>query len=365
MVSSDVQVDVAGAPWAVIAKDSTSGAPPNLIDNEHERGAFSSDAAVDALDLHPDDIYWCTADPGWVTGTSYGVVAPLVRGVTSVVDMGELDSVRCYAVLGSQQVMVWYTAGALSHPPAQHEIVRFLTTCRLSTVRRCARHERHEGVAAASGYVVLVLGAAGAALERGAPPRGASGGEVAVFFARYRVELLAQSLLFVLAGAANLWFLAGLRGYLHRAEGGSGVLTTLAFAAGVTGVAVGALIHAPQVALAERAGAGVAPEVAGIIADLGYALSLIALVPIAVMLAAVAVVALRAGAFPAWLGWLSMAGAVAHVVGWFGVIVDSGPLTPGGWFTYVPYALWMVWLVAVATIMVTRLHPTTHVPVGP
>ena len=35
-----------------------------------------------ALDLHADDVFWCTADPGWVTGTSYGIIAPLTHGVT-------------------------------------------------------------------------------------------------------------------------------------------------------------------------------------------------------------------------------------------------------------------------------------------
>jgi acyl-coenzyme A synthetase/AMP-(fatty) acid ligase len=39
-----------------------------------------------ALDLHPDDVFWCTADPGWVTGTSYGIISPLSNGVTSIVD---------------------------------------------------------------------------------------------------------------------------------------------------------------------------------------------------------------------------------------------------------------------------------------
>ncbi|HSJ43463.1 MAG TPA: hypothetical protein VK923_02120 [Euzebyales bacterium] len=219
--------------------------------------------------------------------------------------------------------------------------------------------------AAASGYAVLVLGAAGAMLERGAPPFGAPGDEVRAFFARYRGELLTQSVVFVLAAGANLWFLAGLRGYLQRAEGRNGVLAALAFAAGVTGVAIGALIHAPQVALATRAGAGVAPEVAGIVADLGYGLSLIALVPIAVMLASVAAVSWRTGAFPAWVGWVSVRGPVAHVVGWFGVIVDSGRLAPGGWFTYVPYGLWMVWLFVVTTIMVARLGRPTPTPEVP
>ena len=45
-----------------------------------------------ALDLHADDIYWCTADPGWVTGMSYGVIAPLLHGVTSIVDEAEFDA---------------------------------------------------------------------------------------------------------------------------------------------------------------------------------------------------------------------------------------------------------------------------------
>ena len=52
-----------------------------------------------ALDLHPDDVFWCTADPGWVTGTSYGIIAPLTHGVTSVVDEGEFDAERWYRIL--------------------------------------------------------------------------------------------------------------------------------------------------------------------------------------------------------------------------------------------------------------------------
>ena len=63
-----------------------------------------------ALDLHPDDVYWCTADPGWVTGTSYGVIAPLLHGVTSVVDREEFDAERWYGILQDERVSVWYTA---------------------------------------------------------------------------------------------------------------------------------------------------------------------------------------------------------------------------------------------------------------
>jgi acetyl-CoA synthetase len=62
------------------------------------------------LDLHPDDIFWCTADPGWVTGTSYGIIAPLIHGVTSIVDEADFDAGRWYRILEQQRVSVWYTA---------------------------------------------------------------------------------------------------------------------------------------------------------------------------------------------------------------------------------------------------------------
>ncbi len=62
------------------------------------------------LDLHPDDIYWCTADPGWVTGTSYGIITPWIHGVTNIVDEREFDATRWYKILQDEKVSVWYTA---------------------------------------------------------------------------------------------------------------------------------------------------------------------------------------------------------------------------------------------------------------
>jgi len=62
------------------------------------------------LDLHPNDIYWCTADPGWVTGTSYGIITPWLHGVTNIVDEGEFDAARWYRTLQDEKVSVWYTA---------------------------------------------------------------------------------------------------------------------------------------------------------------------------------------------------------------------------------------------------------------
>jgi len=62
------------------------------------------------LDFHEGDIFWCTADPGWVTGTSYGIIAPLVNGVTSIIDEEEFDAARWYSILEEHKVNVWYTA---------------------------------------------------------------------------------------------------------------------------------------------------------------------------------------------------------------------------------------------------------------
>jgi len=62
------------------------------------------------FDLHPGDIYWCTADPGWVTGTSYGILAPLALGATLIIDEAEFNGLRWYQLLQDHRVQVWYTA---------------------------------------------------------------------------------------------------------------------------------------------------------------------------------------------------------------------------------------------------------------
>jgi acetyl-CoA synthetase len=87
----------------------TTGRPKGAV---HVHGAVVAHAVTGryALDLHDDDVFWCTADPGWVTGTSYGIIAPLVCGVTNVVVEAEFDAQTWYGVLQSERVSVWYTA---------------------------------------------------------------------------------------------------------------------------------------------------------------------------------------------------------------------------------------------------------------
>jgi acetyl-CoA synthetase len=62
------------------------------------------------LDLHPEDVYWCTADPGWVTGTSYGMFAPWTNGVTQVIYEGGFNPRKWYEIIQKHRVTVWYTA---------------------------------------------------------------------------------------------------------------------------------------------------------------------------------------------------------------------------------------------------------------
>ncbi len=62
------------------------------------------------LDLQDDDIYWCTADPGWVTGTSYGIIGPWSLGITQCVLDAGFGAEPWYAFIEKHKVTVWYSA---------------------------------------------------------------------------------------------------------------------------------------------------------------------------------------------------------------------------------------------------------------
>jgi acetyl-CoA synthetase len=87
----------------------TTGRPKGAL-HVHEAVVAHHATGLLALDLHPDDVFWCTADPGWVTGMSYGIIAPLACGVTSVLDEGDFDAERWYRIVAGEGVTVWYTA---------------------------------------------------------------------------------------------------------------------------------------------------------------------------------------------------------------------------------------------------------------
>lgn len=62
------------------------------------------------LDLQDDDVYWCTADPGWVTGTSYGIIGPWSLGITQcILDTG-FSAQTWYDFIEKKKITVWYSA---------------------------------------------------------------------------------------------------------------------------------------------------------------------------------------------------------------------------------------------------------------
>ena len=226
---------------------------------------------------------------------------------------------------------------------------------------------KHERWGATAGFVAFLLGAAAASFERGAPSINAPAKEVADFFSTYRVELLAQSLLFILSAGAWLWFLGSLRAYLMRSEGGTGRLASIAFGAGVVGIGIQASIQAPQSALAMASSNPVEPSLAVVMANMGYAFNVIAYVPLAVMLTAVALISLRTAAFPKWIAWLSGFGAISLFVMSAGIAVDSGPLAAGALLTFIPYLAIAVWLLGASVVMFKRAgrHSEVAIPDTP
>ena len=213
---------------------------------------------------------------------------------------------------------------------------------------------------AASGYLVIVLGIAGAAFERGSPLFTAPIEEVVAFWSTYQRELLAQSVMFVLSAGAYLWFFGSLRSVLMRAEGGTGTLSAIAFGAGIVSTGLQMILQCFQAALAV-AGAGTLERgTVALFGSLGWALSVIAYVPMGVMLGAVATASFSYGAFPRWLAWFSCVASFAHFVMTFGLVVKSGPLLPGAPATYALYAIALLWLIATTTVMVFGMSRRPH-----
>jgi len=123
---------------------------------------------------------------------------------------------------------------------------------------------------AATGYLVLALGIAAAAFERGAPPANAPAEDSLAFSTTYRSELRMQSLLFVFSAGVYVWWFGSLRSFLLRAEGETARLASVAFGAGAIWVALQLVLQSVQVALAMGVGGDVTPALAGMLGDLAY-----------------------------------------------------------------------------------------------
>ncbi len=115
----------------------TTGRPKGAV-HVQEVVLYHAFSGRHALDLTPGTTYWCTADPGWVTGTSYGIIAPLVHRVKMIVDEAEFDLDRWYSTIEREKIEVWYSAptairmmmraGAEAAKPYDFSSLRFLSS---------------------------------------------------------------------------------------------------------------------------------------------------------------------------------------------------------------------------------------------
>jgi len=105
----DIFPTKAESPSVLHYTSGTTGQPKGV---QHVHYALISQylTAKWVLDIRDDDIYWCTADPGWVTGTSYGIVGPFSLGVTQcVLDLG-FSAEAWYKFIEKYRVTLWYSA---------------------------------------------------------------------------------------------------------------------------------------------------------------------------------------------------------------------------------------------------------------
>ncbi len=105
----DIYPTYAESPSVLHYTSGTTGMPKGV---QHVHYSLISQyiTAKWVLDLTDDDIYWCTADPGWVTGTSYGIIAPFALGVTQCVLDSGFSAEAWYRFIEKNKVTVWYSA---------------------------------------------------------------------------------------------------------------------------------------------------------------------------------------------------------------------------------------------------------------
>jgi len=105
----EVEITPAETP-SVLHYTSGSTGKPKGVQHIHRSILLQSYTAKHVLGLTENDIYWCTADQGWVTGTSYGIIGPWSLGVTQVHYGGMYDAAVWMQLLEEEKITVWYTA---------------------------------------------------------------------------------------------------------------------------------------------------------------------------------------------------------------------------------------------------------------
>ena len=199
------------------------------------------------------------------------------------------------------------------------------------------------------GFAALLVSGAAVAFERASADVMTAGPvEYTHWVTTYHSELLTQSLLFVVSSGLLLLLFGGLRALLAGAPGPA----TTVLAAGAVWVAMSLTAQSIQVAMTRAALEGASRGIVATLGDLMTVMLLVANLPLVIALAATAVAGLKAHVVPAWLGWVSAVAAAFHLLPVLGLPVSDGVMSPEGILGYLPYPAFVVWLVAVAVVMV-------------
>jgi hypothetical protein len=150
-----------------------------------------------------------------------------------------------------------------------------------------------------------------------------------------------------------LVFFGSLWSAMRRAEGGSGWLSATAFGAGLMSITIGLESAAPLLVARYRAG-GLDPQLARSLHDVEEASYFLGFLPLAVLLAAFAIVAIRPGPLPGWLGWVGAVLSAAFLVG--GLI---GTLDLASEWAQVPMLVYPFWVIATSVVMIRRAGKTS------
>lgn len=180
-------------------------------------------------------------------------------------------------------------------------------------------------------------------------------GDVQQFFVESRGEVLVGGYLVGLGLFFGLWFLGSLRSFLRRAEGGTGTTSAVAFGAGLVAVALALLATAVVNAAALRVAAADDPVAVLAMYDVDGLISALLWFPIAVLVAATSILAMRNGALPRWYGLAGPVLTLAFLTGATATYQDDGPLASHGVYGFAVLLLFLLWVLVTGALILGRV----------
>jgi hypothetical protein len=218
--------------------------------------------------------------------------------------------------------------------------------------------QRWEKLAAYTGAVALVLWGAAYIMVGTPPASDAPATEILTWGADKRDSVLLAAYLGGIGGVFFIWWTSSIRSYLRSAEGGTGRLSAIVFAAGILTIAVSTAAEVMRLLLVLRLPEAGNPVTAQLLFDgttVFYAMSWF---PAVAMAAAIGVITMRHGAFPAWFGYVSYAGAIVFLLAGYGISATTGAFASDGAVAMLAFAASTIWYIALLVLLVQRVGKT-------